>query len=520
MAAPLRALIACVLLCGAGGCIQDDGRRFDPVPGRTRMSVDAEREIGWDFDQKAQAFLPLVTDLEVLEFLDDLGNFMVEKLGDQPFDYRFRIVVSPELNAFAVPGGYIYFHTGTLLSTGDVEELAGVLAHELAHVKGHHHARMAQDTALPNLLTSLAGVAAGAATGSAGPMIAAQGLNVALQLQFTRQYEDEADRVGATFLNRAGWKPDGMVRFFERILLEKRRMPAGNVPAYLFSHPQVETRIDVVRGIGEKLAPTSTPPARFEERFREMQARLAVIVARGRVASTVEPYDRAVAQPLLDAAAERRANGDVEGALAQLVVAEEHAPNDPRVPVLRGEILQAEGRPADAAAAFRRAVYLDPNPPAVLLALARAHADAGDRRAAIFFTEQAIFRSGARGTLRQQAERSLERLIFPVIAESGFGAGRYVRPEAGAAAPRLVEEEVEWWARLGPHYVPWASYVRVRWIDPEGAVVRERKPRRSKHVHLSDALESEDEALLPGAWRLEVLLGEDVVHTQPFELVR
>lgn len=519
MAARLRALIACALLCGAaGGCIQDDGRRFDPVPGRTRMSVDSEREIGWDFDQKAQLFLPLVTDLEVLEFLDDLGAFMVEKLGDQPFDYRFRIVVNPALNAFAVPGGYIYFHTGTLLGTGDVEELAGVLAHELAHVKGHHHARMAQDIALPNLLTSLAGVAAGAATGSAGPMIAAQGLNVALQLQFTRQYEDEADRVGTTFLNRAGWTPDGMVRFFERILLEKRRMPEGNVPAYLFSHPQVETRIEVVRGLGEKLVPTTTPPARFEERFRAMQERLAVIVARGRAPGTLEPYDRAVAQPLLDAAAERRDAGDVEGALARLVAAEERAPADPRVPVLRGEILQAAGRPAEAATAFRRAVYLDPNPPYVLLALARAHADAGNRRAAIFFTEQAIFRSGPRGSLRQQAERSLERLIFPVIAESGFGTERFVKPGPGATAPRLSGEEIEWWARLGPHYVPWAGYVRVRWIDPGGSVVREDEPRRTKRVYLRDALTDHEEAPAPGAWRLEVLLGDDVVHTQPFEI--
>lgn len=520
MAARLRALIAVALLCGAAGCIQDDGRRFDPIPGRTRMSTDTESEIGWDFDQKAQQFLPLVTDLEVLEFLDDLGAYMVEGLGDQPFDYRFRIVVSPELNAFAVPGGYVYFHTGTLLNTGDVEELAGVLAHELAHVKGHHHARMTQDTALPNLLTSLAGVAAGAATGSAGPMIAAQGLNVALQLQFTRIYEDEADRVGATFLNRAGWKPDGMVRFFERILLEKRRMPEGNIPAYLYSHPQVETRIEVVRRLGEKLAPVTTPPPRFEERFREMQKRLAVIVARGRVPGSVEPYDRAVAQPLLDAAAERRAEGDIEGALAQLVVAEEHAPKDPRVPVLRGEILQAEGRPADAAVAFRRAVYLDPNPPSVLLALARAHRDAGNRRAAIFFTEQAIFRSGERGTLRLQAERSLERLIFPVIAESGFGVGNVVQAGPSATTPRFAGEEIDWWARLGTHYVPWADHVRVRWIDPEGEVVREARPRRSKRVYLRDVLTDHEEDPAPGAWRLEVLLGDDVVFAQAFEVAR
>jgi len=514
----VRLSLAAALAAGAFGCIQDDGTRFDPVPGRTRASTDSEREMGWQFDQQAQKVLPLITDLEVLEFVNDLGNVLVERLGEQPFDYRFRVLVNPELNAFAVPGGYIYFHTGTLLTMASVEELAGVLAHELAHVKGHHQARLAQETAIPNLLATLAGVAAGVAAGNAGPMVAAQGLNVALQLQYTRGLEDEADRVGAIFLNRAGYGTEGMVRFFERILLEKSKLPEQQVPAYLYSHPQVETRIEVVRQLGDKLAPTAKPPY-MDARFRQMQERLAYLVAKRRsYLGDVEPYDRAVAQPLLDRAAAARDAGDVEGALAILLQAEAVAPLDPRVPVLRGDLLAAADRPADAAVAYRRAVRLDPNPPAVLLALGRAHRDAGNRREAIFFTEQAIWRAGERGTLRPQAERQLERLIFPVIAESGFGDEPALRQPnaplvAAPPAPRFpADDGVLWWGRLGPHYLPWITYVRVRWTDPSGEVVRDEKPKRSQRVYLSDHLDA-DEAT-PGDWRIDVLLGDDVVHTQ------
>lgn len=519
----LRIAIACAVASCVAACIQDDGTRFDPIPGRTRASTDTEREMGWEFDKQAQEVLPLITDLTVLEFVNDLGNVLVERLGEQPFDYRFRVVVSPQLNAFAVPGGYVYLHTGTLLAVGSVEELAGVLAHELAHVKGHHQARLAQETAIPNLLATLAGVAAGVAAGSAGPMIAAQGLNVALQLQYTRVLEDEADRVGAIFLTRAGFHTEGMVRFFERILLEKQKLPEFEVPAYLYSHPQVETRIDVVRGLGEKLQPTTSPP-RLDGRFRQMQMRLAYLVAKGRAGpGDIQPYDRAVAQPLLDAAAARRAAEDLDGALAALVEAERLEPNDPRVPVLRGDILMEQRRPAEAAVAYRRAIRLDPNPPAILLALARAHRDAGNRREAIFFAEQAVWRSGTRGTMRPQAERQLERLLFPVIAEWGFGVDPAPRTPDGRAVPPAEQPRFEidggpvaWWARVGPHYIPWGEYLTVRWIDPTGAVAREKKPKRSQRVYLSDSVEVEDRE--PGEWRIEVLLADDVVDSQPFRV--
>ena len=517
----IRLIAAAAIACGVPACIQNDGTRFDPIPGHTRASPDSERELGWDVDRQIQQAIPLITDLEVLEFVNDLGNVLVEHLGEQPFDYQFRVLVNPELNAFAVPGGYIYLHTGTLLTCGDAEELAGVMAHELGHVEGHHQARLAQETAIPNLLATLAGMAAGVAAGSAAPMIAAQGVNVALQLQYTRGFEDEADRLGTVFLTRAGFSTEGMVRFFERIQLEEKRAPQGQVPAYLYSHPDVDSRIQVVRGLAERLQPTTTPP-RLDDRFHEMQARLAYLVAKRRMfAGEVPTYERAVAQPFLDTAQDRRSSGDLQGALAALDQAERAAPNDPRVPVTRGEIYAGTNRPAEAATAYRRAIRLDPNPPAILLALARSYRDEGDRRSAIFFTEQAIWRAGQKGTLRPQAERQLERLIFPVIAESGFGDDRALHTSGpgatpDAAVPRVAAKDgqVAWWARIGPHYVPWAEYVKLRWIDPKGEVVRQEKPHRSQRVFFDDAVKVADAA--PGNWKLEVLLGDDVVHTQVF----
>jgi predicted Zn-dependent protease len=531
MASRIAGLITAVaLLAGSTvGCVQSDGTRFDPIPGHSRMSIESEREMGWQFDQQAQKMLPMVTDLQVLEFVNDLGNVLVAGLGDQPFDYQFRVIVDPELNAFAVPGGYIYLHTGTLLAAGDVEELAGVMAHELAHVKCHHQARLAQETAIPNLLASLAGIAAGVATGSAGPMIAAQGLNVALQLRYTREFEDEADRVGAIFLTHAGWSPNGMVRFFEKIMLEQKRGAPGYVPPYLYSHPQIASRIDVVRGLAEKMPPQRTPP-RLDKRFHEMQARLAYLVAKRRpTTADAEPYDAGRTDPLLETARKQRDAGNIAGALGTLVDAEALQPNDPRVPVLRGDILTAAHRPADAAVAYRRAIHLDPNPPNVLLALADAYRDSGNRREAIFFTEQAVWRSGPKGTMRERAQRALERLIFPVVADSGFGEEPASPPPEETLPPAMPDAPPErvplgngrlaYWARLGPHYVGWSGYMKMRWIDPSGKVVREERPDREHRVYVTDAWTLPRKERSPGNWRLEVLLADDVVHTQRFELV-
>ena len=519
MAARRRALLTLAALLSAA-CVQDDGRRFDPIPGHQRMSAESQRELGWDADREILKALPMIHDVLVLEFVDDLGQLLVEHLGEQPFEYRFRVLVNPELNAFAVPGGYVYFHSGTLLGAGDVEELAGVMAHELGHVKGEHQARMAQDAAIPSLLASLAGIAASAATRSAAPMIAAQGANVALQLQYTRQYESEADNLATVFMTRAGYSPEGLVRFFERIQLEERRGPKDSVPAYLYSHPGVDERIDVVKQLATSLHPVAARPD-LDARFAAMQGRLAWCTDNQRASwSYVESYDRTATDPLLAAAAQARAAEHPDQALAALERAERLEPNDPRVAFARGEIYAAEGRLDDAIASYRRAVALDPNQAAVLFALARAYKAAGNRHKAVFFFEQASWRAGEKGPLRGLADGEIERAVFPLVESSGFADGGSADGAATVAgAPRTEfaagDLRIAWWAKLGSHWLKYSDYFKVRWVDPSGTVGEAAKPQHPKRASLAAV---RDAPLAPGTWRVELVLSDQVVYEERVEV--
>jgi predicted Zn-dependent protease len=501
----------------AGGCSRPGGERRMTLPGQL-APIDNDREIGFAFDREIQKQLPLIHDLEVLEFVDRLGQRLVDDLGDQPFDYRFRVLPDPSLNAFAVPGGYIYFHSGTIVEAGSVEELAGVLAHELGHVKGRHSARMAKDTAIPSLLATVAGLAAAAAAGDATPMIAAQAANVAIQLQYSRQYEDEADRLGVDFLARSGMRSEGLVRFFERIQVEQRKLPPGQIPPYLYSHPAVESRIDVVRERAQRVQPGAPPPPELERDFQEIQQRLAWLVRNRRASMPADPrFDRARAEPALAEAARLRDDGRPDDALALLDRAEAHSPDDPRVPYRRAELLEAAGRLDDAIAAYRRAVYLDPNQAATLLALGRAHRSAGNRREALFFLEQAGFRAGATGRARTQIDGEIERLVFPVLTASGFATGDAARNDDTtlAASDAILPPDARrlaWWGQLGPHWRDRAGWFRVRWRDAAGAAGEPEGPDRKRGNLIARRPLAAGAA--DGAWTLELLYGDEVVHRE------
>ena len=114
MAARAAHLILLASLALATACVQDDGRRFNPIRDFVTVSVDEEREIGLEFDREIRKHVDVIDDPVVAGFINDLGQEMVRTIEPQPFIYRFRVINDPSLNAFAVPGGYIYFHSGTV----------------------------------------------------------------------------------------------------------------------------------------------------------------------------------------------------------------------------------------------------------------------------------------------------------------------------------------------------------------------------------------------------------------------
>ena len=227
------------------------------------VGAAGESELGRRFFLAARSELPLVEDPAVTEYVGQIGARLVKTLGAQEFDYRFYVVQSPVLNAFAVPGGYVFIFSGLLARVANDDELAGVLGHEMGHVRGHHIVRQQEKgqvwsaAALLGLLLSAVNPVAGAA-GIAAAETA--------QLKFSREFEQEADFLGLRTMSTAGYDPHAMGTFFKTLLTEQRINPAG-VPAYMLTHPVTEDRVSHVETTisAQKLkTPAGRPAAAIE----------------------------------------------------------------------------------------------------------------------------------------------------------------------------------------------------------------------------------------------------------------
>ena len=523
MAARRTALLVLIAAALAAACASDGrgGRRLD-LGAIARVSEDDERSLGSQVDEAIRAQLPLIDDPVVLGFANELGQRIVATIEPQPFIYRFRVIPNSTLNAFALPGGYIYLHSATILEAGSLDELAGVVGHEIAHVKGRHYARGTEQAFWPSLLTRAAGLAAAVATGEGGFAAAAEGANVALQLKYTREFEREADDLGSVFMARAGFQPAGMARFFQRIVVAE--LPGGiHVPPYLYSHPDVEQRIDAVRQRAGALHVGAPPDPSLEADFRDAQARLGLLVASGRTSFLdAAPYERTRTDPLLAQADAAAKAGRRDEALALLRDAEAAAPRDPRVPFRAGELLDESGRTRDAIAAWRRAVALDSSVALAYFKLGAAYQQLGERHEAAYYFEQAERRFAAGGGFQRRAQLALQTLSYPPVTAAGLADGRAAEgAETVAGAPReefaLGDDAVAWWAQLDPHYDALRSRVRVRWLDPSGARVHEGavEPLERHHVAARLALDGPLRERF-GVWRVEATLEGQVIDRRSF----
>lgn len=213
------------------------------------FSPQQERELGLRIMSDIRADPSYLDDAEVAGYLTNLGNRLLlnsrETRPDQEFE--FFAVKDPMINAFALPGGFMGFNTGLILTAQSESELAGVMAHEIAHVTQKHLARMIAGQRY-SMLTSLAAVALAVLASRTNPQAAAavlvgsQARQIQSQLDFTRDHEKEADRIGLNILIGAGLDPRGMSEFFER-LQKAGRFRENGAPSYLRTHPITYERI-------------------------------------------------------------------------------------------------------------------------------------------------------------------------------------------------------------------------------------------------------------------------------------
>jgi predicted Zn-dependent protease len=260
-----RALLAAGLVVAAGMPraevnLPDIGSPADAV-----LSKSDEAIIGREIVRRIRASGKLVEDPLVNEYINEIGHRLSAQVNEGDHRFTFFVVDDPHINAFALPGGYIGVHSALLEATRSEDELAGVLAHEIAHVTQRHIARALHANQRQSILSTaimlgaiLAGAAGGSGDAMQGAIAVAQGTAAQQQINFTRSNEYEADRVGIAALADAGFDPQGMASFFE-VISEKTGPVETRVPEFLRTHPVSSARIAEARARARNIAAEDAP---------------------------------------------------------------------------------------------------------------------------------------------------------------------------------------------------------------------------------------------------------------------
>ena len=234
---PRAASLAIIVFAGA----------IAPGTAVSLLSVGDEIAIGREAQQQVKKTVPMISDSLVNTYVAEVGRRLATRAGGPPYPYSFSIANYRELNAFALPGGPVWINRGILRAAANEAQLAGVLAHEIAHVAERHAADQLTKQLVANGVLGVLGAVLGndpvaARTAQAGARVLAGGY----MLKFSRDDEREADLEGSRIMRRAGWDARGLAEFMETLRREQGRDP-GAVEVFLSSHPAPAERAAALR---------------------------------------------------------------------------------------------------------------------------------------------------------------------------------------------------------------------------------------------------------------------------------
>lgn len=379
------------------------------------LSPMQEKKLGLEVMRQLRASGAYLDDPEVNDYLNMLGHRLIAASTDVHTDFTFFAVNSPEINAFALPGGFVGVNVGLILMTQNESELASVIAHEITHVTQHHMSRSIA-AQKDSMLLSLAGLAlavlaarGGASSGDAASAAIAgsQALAIQHQINFTRTQEAEADRIGFQRLVAAGFDPNAMATMLER-LQKATRFAAADVPAYLQDHPVTYERIAEA-----KARAANVPYRQVPDTLDYDLVRALLRSYQGSPHEAVKYFDDAIAQHrynnavathygLVAALLRTHDKARMTKALAEL---EKIAPPHPMIDAIAGHILEQTGNLTAAIERFRTGVERYPNKMQMIYDYPDALLKAGRNAEAAKFVERQIDRFPNDGPLQLIAAR-------------------------------------------------------------------------------------------------------------------
>jgi beta-barrel assembly-enhancing protease len=433
----------------------------------------------------------ILDDPELNEYIQSLGLRLSSQATTEGQSFHFFIVKDPEINAFALPGGFVGVNAGLLLASRNENELAGVLAHEISHVTQRHIARSIAEQSRNSVVSTAAmlaailiGAAAGGDAAIAG-IAAAQSVALQNQMTFSRAAETEADNVGIGLMARAGFDPNGMWQFFEVLQRQNGTTNEADIPAILRSHPVTLERIAETRAravsIGVHKTANSLSYGLMTERMRVLMTPAgedprqyySKVTPDENKPITPQLYGKALADIDSGAANEavrllqsllirdttvmqfhsalgqaQLAAGDSKGAVATLAHARDLFPRNVPITVRYAEVLMHTGNPK-----LAHAVLLDlfnnvPPTPDQAKLIALAANSAGDTADAYYYMSEYHIINGDLPLAVSQLQMALATPSLTAVQRARFEARL---EEIQRAMPRKARYEMEQQAGRSPH---------------------------------------------------------------------
>ena len=221
-------------------------------PANAALSIDDEYRVGLAYVAQIRETGVILNDPEISQYAQEIGHSLSSHAQEGEHQFYYMVIREPEINAAAIPGGFVLINSGLILATRNENELAGVLAHETAHVTQRHIVRGLIDQSHAGLLTTaamLAGILLGATAGRGNPngiegaIIAGQSAMIQHQINYTRDNEFEADRIGISTMVSAGYDPLGLASFFDYMSQMGPNPERVNAVQFLINHPIFSDRV-------------------------------------------------------------------------------------------------------------------------------------------------------------------------------------------------------------------------------------------------------------------------------------